>query len=513
VGSGRRLLLAFPAGAAAALGQAPFGLWPVSLAGFAVLAWLVAGAVGVSRSGALPRTPAYFSQEEKDVADRAGRVAWAGGAGYFAVALHWIVQPFMVDAATHGWMAPFALVLMAAGLALFWGVAGWLSVRLGCNRAISWALCLAAAEMLRGHVLTGFPWALPAYIWADTDVRLLAAVLGPYGLTLLTLALTSLAVMDGAVLRARAPLMAGAVFLAMMLGAGLRSGEVQLTDKMVRLVQPNAPQDEKWDPEKAHLFVRRALDFTASPGDGVDLIVWPETAIPYPLDLAGPVFSRIAEISGGVPVFTGLNRRNDADEWFNSSALVDGDGRVVETYDKVHLVPFGEYIPLRIDLIRALAATTGYGFVPGDGVRMIDTPLGRTVPLICYEAIFPRHSAGLEERQDYLLQITNDAWFGTFSGPYQHLDQARFRAVEQGLPLIRAANTGVSAVIDPHGRVRESLALGEAGYIDALLPEGLPPTPYSRTGDLPLAIMLLVMMIGLFVAGRRNGIANRSASS
>ena len=190
-----------------------------------------------------------------------------------------------------------------------------------------------------------------------------------------------------------------------------------------------------------------------------------------------------------------------------------GDGRVVETYDKVPVVTFGEYIPLRTDLIRSLAATTGYGFIPGDVVRMIDTPLGRTVPLICYEAIFPRHSAGLDGRQDYLLQITNDAWFGTFSGPYQHLDQARFRAVEQGLPLVRAANTGVSAVIDPHGRVRESLALGEAGYIDARLPDKVPPTPYSRTGDVPLAIILLATMIGLFVAGRRNGIANRSASS
>ncbi len=489
MGRGRLIFFAALAGAAAALGHAPFGLWPISLVGFAALAWMVA------------------------FGGRPALAGWSGGLGYFALALHWIVEPFMVDAATHGWMAPFALVLMASGLALFWGAAGWVSARLGGHRAISWALCLAGAEMLRGHVLTGFPWVLPAYIWADLDVRLMAAVVGPYGLTLLTLVLGSLVVMDRVFPRTRTIFLIGSLVVVTVIGSGLRSGETELTDKVVRLVQPNAPQREKWDPELAHIFVARALEYTAAPRNGVDLVVWPETAIPYPLDIAGPVLSRIAAVSGGVPVFTGINRRTEEGDWYNSSALIDGDGRVAATYDKVHLVPFGEYIPMRIDLIRALAATTGYGFTPGDSIRMIDTPLGRTVPLICYEAIFPRHSADLEGRQDYLLQITNDAWFGTFSGPYQHLDQARFRAVEQGLPLIRAANTGVSAVIDARGQVREALPLGEAGFIDAALPATLPPTPYSRTGDVPLAVILSVIITTLFYRRRRNAIANRSPTS
>lgn len=489
MGRGRLFLLAGLAGAAAALGHAPFGLWPVSLAGFAALAWLVA-------------------HRERPVL-----AAWAGGTAYFAVTLHWIVEPFLVDAATHGWMAPFALILMAGGLALFWGLAGWLAARTGGNRAIAWAICLTGAELVRGHILTGFPWALPAYIWTDTDIRLLAAVFGPYGLSLLTLVLISVAVADAGRPRPRMAVLVAAGGLAMLLGAGLMRGDAGTADRTVRLVQPNAPQNEKWDPDRAHVFVDRALEFTARPKDGVDLVVWPETAIPYPLDLAGPVFSRIAAVSDGVPVFTGLNRRSEDGLWFNSSVMVDGTGLVVESYDKVHLVPFGEYIPLKIDFIRALAASVGYGFSPGAGVRMIDTPLGRTVPLICYEAIFPQHSTGLEGRQDYILQITNDAWFGTFSGPYQHLQQARFRAVEQGLPLIRAANTGVSAVIDARGNLRATLALGEAGFIDAALPAALAPTPYSKTGDWPVIGLVAALLAALFVTGRRNGIANRPGSS
>lgn len=499
---GRVFLFSAMAGAAAALGHAPFGLWPVSLAGFAALAWLVSGQWSARRS------PDALHADPKSV--RPTLSAWAGGFGYFAVALHWIVEPFMVDAATHGWMAPFALVLLAGGLALFWAAAGWLAGRLGGNRALSWAVCLSGAELLRGYVLTGFPWALPAYVWADTWLLALAAYIGPYGLTAITLVLAAL--ISEMPRRWPLPLLAGAA----LAGAGFYeqdTGTRTVDLGTVRLVQPNAPQDEKWDPEKAHVFVDRAIAFTAAPKSGVDLIVWPETAIPYPLDLAGPVLERVAAAAGEVPVFSGINRRTDDGAWYNSSILIDAEGAVAEAYDKVHLVPFGEYIPLKIDVIRALAATSGYGFTAGDGVRAIETPLGRTVPLICYELIFPRHSGGLDLRQDYLLQITNDAWFGTFSGPYQHLDQARFRAVEQGLSLVRAANTGVSAVIDPQGRVIRSLPLGEAGFIDVRVPAPADPTPYSRTGDWPVVAFVLSIIAGLFAVARRNAIANRATSS
>ncbi|MXQ09166.1 apolipoprotein N-acyltransferase [Alphaproteobacteria bacterium GH1-50] len=491
--TGRWALLALGliAGAVAALGHAPFGLWPLALIGFAGLIALIVREV-------TPR--------------RAAWAAWAGGAGYFAVALHWIVEPFLVDAATHGWMAPFALVFMAGGLALFWGLAAWLARRLAGGGALAVALGLALAEMARGHVLTGFPWALPAYLWTDTPVRMSAALWGPYGLTALTLVLAALPSVGlsrlwrgGLTLAVLAGLFgAGAI-----VGLWAKPGEEILDRPSVRLVQPNVPQDEKWNPERAPVFMRRLLTSTAAGEASPDLIVWPETAIPYPLDIAGPVLARAAIEAGGTPLITGLNRRTEDGQWFNALVTVGPGGEVTETYDKVHLVPFGEYIPGRIDLLRRMAAFTGFGFTPGAAVRAIDTPLGRAVPLICYEAIFPGHIGRAIERPDLLIQITNDAWFGTFAGPFQHLEQARFRAAEQGLPLIRAANTGVSAVITPTGEVFASLGLGEEGYIDAEVPPPLSATVYARIGDLPVAALLLLLFTALSLTSMRNRIANR----
>ena len=178
-------------------------------------------------------------------------------------------------------------------------------------------------------------------------------------------------------------------------------------------------------------------------------------------------------------------------------------------------MPFGEFIPFgraaRLIGLKSLAARDGYGFSPGSGVRLIETPLGRALPLICYEAIFPQHGHSLKERPDFLLQITNDAWFGKFSGPFQHLDQARFRAVEAGLPLVRVANTGISAVIGPRGSVQDSIPLGVAGYLDAAMPGRLAtPTLYARTGDWPVVVVLVVGVAGLFLRQRRNPIAMAS---
>lgn len=460
-----RLVLSVLGGASAALGHAPFGLWGLGLLGFVTLIWCVAGAT------------------------RPGRIAWAGGAAYFAVALHWIVEPFQVDASVHGWLAPFALVGMAGGLALFWMAAGWL-LRLSRGQpALVLAIALSGAETLRGYVFTGFPWALPAYIWIETPLAQLASLFGPYGLSALTLVVAALVTIG--LPRFRGP--AAAVVLAgcaTVLGWVL-TPDVTEGDKTVRLVQPNAPQHQKWDPELAAGFVRRALDFTGEPGD-VDLVVWPETTITWPLDAAGSILEAAAARSGGTPVLAGIMRRED-ERRYNSAIMIEMGGEVTETYDKVHLVPFGEYIPFRSNLIRALAATSGFGMSAGESVRLIETPLGRALPLICYEAIFPRHGARAG-RPDVLIQITNDAWFGTFSGPYQHLDQARFRAIEQGVPLLRAANTGVSAVIDPAGRVVASFSLNEAGFLDHSVPAAAGPTWYSKMGDWPVGVALLAAL-------------------
>ncbi|QMU60055.1 MAG: apolipoprotein N-acyltransferase [Boseongicola sp.] len=480
------MAVALLGGAFAALGHAPFGYWPVAVIGFFLIVWTVTNS---------------------DVGFRAARAAWYAGLGYFAVTLHWIVEPFLVDVARHGWMAPFALVLMAGGLALFWGAAGWLASRVGGQqRALAFAISLSAAEFLRGVVFTGFPWALPAYIWADTPALGLAAFFGPYGVTLIMLVLVALPLTF-----ANKRLGSGLAFsgLAAMALPSLLVGPDTSILGNVRLVQPNAPQHEKWHPEKAHIFVERQIGFTAEPKGNVDMIVWPETAIPYRLDRAAPVFAQISAAAQGVPVITGINRTENGRN-HNALITLESDGQPGDVYDKVHLVPFGEYIPFgqlaQAIGLRSFAARDGYGFNPGAGVRLIDTPLGRALPLICYEAIFPAHGRGLE-RPDYLLQITNDAWFGKFSGPFQHLDQARFRAVEQGLPLIRVANTGVSGVIDAYGRVTTSLDLGETGFLDATVPVARAETIYARTGDIPVILILLASLGALIVAQRRNAIA------
>ena len=483
--------IALSAGVVAALGHAPFGLWPVALVGFASLAYIIAQT------------------------SRPLLIGWAGGLGYFAVALHWIVQPFLVDVARHGWMAPFALILLAGGLALFWAAAGWASARLG-HRALGWAVALAAAELARGYVLTGFPWALPAYIWADTPVRISASIFGPYGLTLITLMLASAAVMDFKALNRKAVLISLTGFAALFLTSFALTAPATETVGQVRLVQPNAPQHEKWDPEKAHIFVDRQIEFTGAPKDGVDLIVWPEVSIPYRLENAAPVLGRIALAAEGVPVVLGTNRSENG-KLHNSMVRVDATGTPVQTYDKIRLVPFGEFIPFgqlaRLVGLRSFAARDGFGFSSGGDLSLIDTPLGRALPLICYEAIFPQHIRGTSERPDYILQITNDAWFGTFSGPYQHLDQARFRAAEQGLPMVRVANTGVSAVIDAQGRVLNQLDLGHTGYLDTLVPSAMPPTLYSVTGDLSAIVFLFLTLSGLILSKRRNTIANQTTTS
>ncbi|TCP41443.1 apolipoprotein N-acyltransferase [Rhodovulum marinum] len=490
----RRPVAAFGLGLLVALGQTPFGLWPVALAGLAGLTWLVARAPG-------PRAAAL--------------AAWAGGAGQFALALSWIVEPFLVDIRTHGWMAPFALVFMAGGLALFWGAAGAFAGWAGRGprgRALAFALALPAAELARGYVLTGFPWALPGHIWIGAPQMQLAALTGQTGLTLL------------ATLSAALPLILpigpgralGATLAALLVtGTGLW-GALRLDAPMpadpdppqIRLVQPNAAQHLKWRRDMIPVFWERQLAFTAAPSDPApDLIVWPETAVPYLLNRAGGAPALIAEQAGGVPVMLGI-QRSEGPRTFNSLAVLGPGGAVTHLYDKHHLVPFGEYIPFGGVLgrlgFRGLAARDSFGYAAGPGPVVLDLGprLGAALPLICYEAVFPQ-DLRVDRRPRWIAQITNDAWFGERSGPFQHLALARLRAVEQGLPLLRAANTGVSAVIDARGRITHSLPLNTAGHLTAPLPAALPPTVYARTGDGPGALGLAAALAVLVAARRR----------
>ncbi len=476
-------------GAVIALGQAPFGLWPLSVLGMAVaVIWL--GRCGGWR--------------------QAAGLGWMIGTGYFALALVWIVQPFFVDPWRHGWMAPFAILFMSAGLALFWGAGFAFARRLG-GGALAVAGAFTLAELGRSYLFTGFPWALTGHVLVDTPLAQAASVAGAHGLGVLVLA--------GA-LGARAAWRrqwAGAGAAVLMLGAVWVWGVDRPAEQpdlagrpVLRLVQPNAPQHQKWNPDLIPVFFRRQVDFTAEGQVRPDLVVWPETALPVLLDDAERGFQIITEAAKGVPVVLGIERLEDG-ALYNSAVLLRPDGTPGPVYDKHHLVPFGEYIPLGDWLhglgLQGMAAKDGNGFAAGPGPALMDLGdrIGQALPLICYEAVFPGDVRGAPDRPALLLQLTNDAWFGTFSGPYQHLAQARLRAIETGLPLARSANTGVSAMIDPWGRITAQIALGQAGWVDAALPVALGPTPYSRTGDWPIALLAVLAALTAGLAPRAFG--------
>ncbi len=478
------MLIAFFAGALAAFGHAPVSFPFATLVGLAIALFLHL---------------------------RAGRahVFWISGAfgfGYFALSLHWIVEPFLVDPWRHGWMAPFAILFLAAGMALFWALAAWLASRLaatGWAAITAWVLCLSIAEMARTYVLTGFPWALIGHIWIGWPVMHLAALVGALGLTLFTLIIPALFV--GFWERNKA----GVVVPAVILGAAFSLGSAQTDTPVqtgpqvtVRLIQPNAPQHLKWHPDHVLEFFERALEFTAAVADQrPDLIIWPETSVPSLLHNADVAFERITKAANGASVVLGIQRRDGARQ-FNSLVHLSPYGTVSGIYDKHHLVPFGEYVPAgdfaaRFG-VRAFAAQQGYGYSPGPGAQVIDLGMaGKALPLICYEAVFPQDVNAAPERPDFLLQITNDAWFGDWAGPRQHLAQARLRAIEQGLPMVRAANTGISAVITAQGEVTSSVALNTSGFVDVPLPRPAKPTLYSRTGDWPFLVLFGLAFLAL----------------
>lgn len=477
-----RLALVFALGAVAAMGQAPLGLWWLSLLAFAAC-FVV-----------LPALPTWRA---------AAWGGWAMGAGYFALSLSWIVEPFFVDIARHGWMAPFALFGLSGGLALFWALAAGLAHALR-GGALGLACALTLSEALRGTLFTGFPWAQPGHALIDTALLPLAALAGALGLTFALLAAASAlaALLTG-------PRLVGILGLAafaalFVVAANLPPAPQTPQDApTVRLIQPNAPQHLKWDPAHIQTFFDRQIAFTSEPGQGgprPDLVVWPETAIPVLLNNAQPTLETIARAAQGAPVVLGLQRRHGL-RLFNSLVALDPAGKVTALYDKHHLVPFGEYIPYGDTLqtfgITAFAAQRGMGYSPGPGAQVIDLgALGRALPLICYEGVFPQDVHAAPGRANVMLLVTNDAWFGRISGPYQHLAQARLRSAEQGVPMIRVANTGVSAMIDARGGITARIPLNKAGWRDAALPPPMAPTFYARMGDWPsLAVLLAVLAL------------------
>jgi apolipoprotein N-acyltransferase len=473
---------AFFLGAATALGQAPWNLWPLALIALAVCF-------------------ALFARESR--AQTCAWLGWCFGTGYFGLALFWIVEPFLVDIARHGWMAPFALLFLAGGLALLWGLAFGLAARMR-PRILALIVLLTATEMLRGVLFTGFPWAHLGHIWIASPVLQWAAFGGAPLLCFLALLIAALPSLMRPIWGSLAAVIC--VALALWGGVVLRGQDVLRGDpqKVVRLIQPNAAQHLKWQSDQVPIFFRRMLEMTRQEG-APDLIVWPETSVAYRLDRGEAAIEAMAKAANGVPLVFGVNDQKDG-LYYNTMAVIGPSGDLSARYYKRHLVPFGEYIPFGGLLsqfgISGLAARDGAGYGAGDRSGYDGLSIqgfGKVLPLICYELIFPRNlrasSSKSAEPKSMILQITNDAWFGNYSGPYQHLAQARLRAVEFGLPVLRSANTGISAVIDAKGRVVEQTALNQAAVLDvALPPKRDQATFYAVWQDWPVGMFLGVSL-------------------
>jgi apolipoprotein N-acyltransferase len=477
----RRAGVAFALGAVSATAFAPFHIFPALLLGLAGLALLLEGVAG-------PR--AWRA---------AARIGWCFFFGQFLIGLHWIVYPLLVEPERFAWLIPFAVTLMPGGLALFGALATGLAIfllrRPGTARLIGLAVAIAATEWLRGHIFTGFPWNLPAYGWAASEaVMQSSAVVGAYGLSLLTL-LLGVSLADLVRRNYRLPVAMALVFAGLW-GFGavrLQQPNSYVPNVSLRLVQPNIPQAEM-----GRAYIARnwqlLMALSSRPGNPTH-IIWPESAVVFPLARSPEALAQIARLTGGgATLMTGSVREDEQGRIFNTMYLLGPGAAPLGVYDKYHPVPFGEYLPLapllgRLGIAKLTAGAAGYS--AGPGPQTYDLPGAPAVtPLICYEVIFPGVVTPAR-RPGWFVNITNDSWFGLWAGPRQHLLIARMRAIEEGLPVVRSAITGISAVIDARGRIVTSLGLNQSGVIDAGLPQALAPTPYARFGDLGFAIILL----------------------
>jgi apolipoprotein N-acyltransferase len=505
--SRRLILMIF--GALAALAFPPVDALPLFAVGIVALIW--AAEVAERRRSAFG-------------------TGWWWGFGHCLAGFFWIANSFLIDPVRFGWMVPPVI----AGLAAYMAVFPALAVMAAWNRnapPLARVLLLAAAwtvaEWLRGHLFTGFPWNLAAYVWSfDAPMMQSAALWGAWGLSFVTVLAAGLLSLVGRGNR-RAGLRAGGALLVLLLalygfGAWRLGGEAAAqaganqTGVTLRLVQANIDQWAKLTGAHRDRDIARHLRLSVmTPGlENVRAVIWPETAATVFLDRSDDwrTYVAVAAPPDGL-LITGTLRGNppqgEPDLYWNSLAVIDSQARIVATADKFHLVPLGEYVPMRDILgpfITKLTAGAG-NFSAGPGPVTVRAPgLPPFSPLICYEVIFPGAVLDPADRPDWLLNVTNDGWFGRSPGPYQHFASARFRAVEEGLPLARAANTGISGMVDPFGRVTAALSLGTEGALDVLLPAPLAPTLFARTGLLLPAVLVLMALAagaGLIMRGKQ----------
>jgi apolipoprotein N-acyltransferase len=477
----RRALAAFLAGAFAVLGQAPYDFFAACFVSFPILVWLLDGACGDPSDGPLRRLRPAFA------------VGWWFGFGYFLAGLWWIGGALLVEADEFAWALPFAVFGIPLALAFFYGFAAAVARLLwaeGIGRIAALAFGFALAEWLREFLFTGFPWNAVGY--AAMPVPLLmqgVSVVGMIGMNALAVFVFALPALLAQPIHRRV----GAGLFILLAGADLAYGYVRLDapappasqSLAVRIVQPSVDLSEKWNASvRDRIFATMMAMSSQPPQEGErkpQLILWPETSVPFLFTERPDALTALGDmLADGQMLIAGAVREEDAAtddsraRYYNSVVAIDGKGEIVDAVDKVHLVPFGEYLPFadflrRIGLEQLVAGPLM--FSPGANRHAITVPGGvRVMPFICYEVIFPDLVAVDVASTQLIVNVTNDAWFGDTPGPYQHLRQAQVRAVENGLPLLRAANNGISAIVDARGRIVDALAINARGVLDATVP-------------------------------------------
>ena len=488
----RRALVAFTAGALAVLAQAPYDFFAVAFVSFPVLVWLLDGATVQPPAGFLKRLLPAFA------------TGWWFGFGYFLGGLWWIGSALLVEAESFAWALPLAVLGIPAMLAFFYGFATAAAKLFWTNdigRIAALAFGFGLAEWLRGFLFTGFPWSPIGLAAMPTPLLMQSVtVVGVTGMNALAVFVFAMP----ALLAGRRSLRAGAICAIVLMVAHVTFGyfRISLPDEApgktlaVRIVQPAVDLSEKWDDSVRDRIFAATMELSARPPEPgqpkPQVILWPETAVPFLFTERPDLLTAIGDLltdgqvlmTGAVRAEAGLAAGNAQPRYYNSVIAIGDTGEIVDAVDKVHLVPFGEYLPFadvlaRFGLEQLVAGPMN--FVAGAGRHAILLPGGiGAMSYICYEIIFPELMPVDLASTQLIVNVTNDAWFGDTPGPYQHFRQAQVRSVETGMPLVRAANTGISGLIDPQGRIVDALGMNVRGIVDVVV--AIPAAKDSEIG-------------------------------
>lgn len=510
--SWRSYLAALACGLISSFIFSPYFLLPLGFIGFTGLLWLLEKSI-------LTLSLSHREKEARALPKRvrAFFIGWWFGLGHFGASIYWVHNSLLTDPERYAWLVPFAILLIPSILAIYIGSVtfaySFLPGTLRLTKLSGFAALWVIGEYIRTWTpFGGFPWNLAGYGWAISEnVLQLASITGIYGLSFLLIVMCSYP----AITVQHKSLNSGFWTLIMVItvvwthGIWHLSGETEKSGPMLRIVQANIPVQKIQNPEEWFSIIQDHIEMSRQKPlpQNMQLIIWPESANSFLLEREPPLRAMLADIvpEGGMLLTGSMRGEGNNKNWqvWNTIHGINDEAEIVATYDKATLVPFGEYVPLRWMFFFMDAMTMPGDFTRGPGAQTFAVNgIPPFSPLICYEAIFPQRVVEKKSRPAWLLNVTNDAWFGDSNGPYQHFEMARVRAIEQGLPLVRAANTGISAVFDAYGRVVKQTRLNEKTVLDVPLPPSLPPTFYSRFGDWPMLGLILLCLAGSILPRR-----------